>query len=68
MSLVKGKRKMEEGGPSKEEMTQSKKRKKDTGLKIQEDKDNQKETEIDSEDIKKDGSEMETDESRGEES
>ncbi|XP_059075315.1 replication protein A 70 kDa DNA-binding subunit C-like [Cryptomeria japonica] len=68
VSLGKGKRKMEEGEPSKEESTQSKKGKKATGVKIQEDKDNQKETEIDLEDIRKDGSEMETDESGGEES
>ncbi|XP_059078190.1 uncharacterized protein LOC131876739 [Cryptomeria japonica] len=59
---------MEEGGPSKEESTQSKRSKNATGLKIQEDKDNQKETENDSEDIRKDGSEMETDEFGGEES
>lgn len=67
MSSGKGKRRMEEGGLSKEESTQRKKSKNATGLKIQEDKDNQKEMENDSDDIEKDCSEMEIDESRGEE-
>ncbi|XP_059067614.1 uncharacterized protein LOC131858399 [Cryptomeria japonica] len=61
VSPRKGKRKVEEGGPSKEESTLSKKSKSTTGMKIQEDKN-------DSEDTKKDGSEMEIDESGGEES
>lgn len=68
VSPGKGKRKMEEGGPSKEDSTQSKKSKNATGLKIQEDKDIQREMENDSDDIEKDGSEMETDETSGEES
>ncbi|XP_059077887.1 uncharacterized protein LOC131876486 [Cryptomeria japonica] len=57
----KGKRKVEEGGPSKEESTQSKKSISATGMKIQGDKN-------DSENTEKDSSEMETDKSGGEES
>ncbi|XP_057853020.2 uncharacterized protein LOC131063249 [Cryptomeria japonica] len=60
-SLGKGKRKLEEGEPSKEELIQSKKSKSASGMKTQEDKNN-------TEDTEKDGSEMETDESGGEES
>ncbi|XP_059066162.1 uncharacterized protein LOC131857518 [Cryptomeria japonica] len=60
VSPGKGKRKLEEGGSSKVEGTQSKRGKKATMEKIQEDKG--------SEDIGKDGSEMETDKSKGEES
>lgn len=67
VSSEKGKRKIEEGGPSKDELTQRKKGKKATVEKIQEDMGNQKDTEVDSEDMGKDGSEMETDESDREE-
>ncbi|XP_059070583.1 uncharacterized protein LOC131034269 [Cryptomeria japonica] len=56
----KGKRKLEEGGPSKEESTQRKKSKSAIGMKTQEDKN-------DTEDTEKDGSKMEMDESGGEE-
>ncbi|XP_059076926.1 uncharacterized protein LOC131876145 [Cryptomeria japonica] len=59
---------MEEGRPSKEESIQNKKSKSATGLKIQEDKDTQMEMENVSKDIGKDNSEMETEESGGEES
>ncbi|XP_059066359.1 uncharacterized protein LOC131857675 [Cryptomeria japonica] len=67
VSPGKGKRKMEEGGPSKEELSQTKKSKKDTVEKIQEDMGKQKETEVHSKDLEKEGSEMETDEFDGEE-
>ncbi|XP_059068240.1 uncharacterized protein LOC131858808 [Cryptomeria japonica] len=68
VSPGKGKRKIEEGGRSKDEVTQSKKGKKATMEKIQEDMGKQKDTEVDSEDMGKDESKMETDESDGEES
>ncbi|XP_059073641.1 uncharacterized protein LOC131874333 [Cryptomeria japonica] len=57
----KGKRKLEKGGPSKEESIQSKKSKSTTRMKTQEDKNDIEET-------GKNGSEMETNESGGEES
>ncbi|XP_057866686.1 uncharacterized protein LOC131074132 [Cryptomeria japonica] len=56
----KGKRKLEEGGPNKEELTENKKSKIVTSMKIQENKD--------IEETRKDGSEMDTDESGGDES
>ncbi|XP_059076673.1 uncharacterized protein LOC131050130 [Cryptomeria japonica] len=61
----KGKRKIEESGPSKDELKQSKKVKKASVEKNQEDMDKQKDMEADSEDMGKEGSEMETDESDG---
>lgn len=60
-SLGKGKRKLEEGGPSQEESIQRKKSKSAIGLETQDDKNDTKET-------RKDSNEMEMDESGDEES
>ncbi|XP_057848801.2 uncharacterized protein LOC131059779 [Cryptomeria japonica] len=68
MSLGKGKRKSEDPGPSKDELKQSKKVKKASVEKKVEDMDKQKDTEVDPEDMGKEGSEMEIDDSDGVES
>ncbi|XP_059073120.1 uncharacterized protein LOC131873953 [Cryptomeria japonica] len=60
-SLGRGKRKLEESEPSKKEATPSKKSKSATGMKSHDEKN-------DTEETGKEGSEMETDESKGEES